>query len=236
MEELKRMSDCRSPVSIRPMIKNDIHQVGEIDREAFPTMWPPVNFNHELTNRLAHYIVASHGEEPVPPPPAPSRPVPVHTFLGIKWPFWAQKAPPQLESREFLSGFLGMWMMVDEAHIINIAVREACRRKGIGELLLISGIDLAIKLNAVVVTLEVRASNQIAQNLYLKYGFNNAGVRKKYYTDNNEDALIMTTDVLSLPQYQAKFETLKSAHLRKLEKNNAGSGSPGHPDNEAASS
>jgi ribosomal-protein-alanine N-acetyltransferase len=229
MDGLTGMQNCEAALNIRPMTKGDIHQVAEIDREAFPTMWPPVNFNHELTNRLAHYIVASNGVKPAavaapilnPPPPKP-----VRSFLGFRWPFRAKRAPPQLASNEFISGFLGMWMMVDEAHIINIAVREACRGRGIGELLLISGIDMAHKLNATVVTLEVRASNQVAQNLYLKYGFSNVGVRKKYYTDNNEDALIMTTEVLSVASYQEKFEKLKVAHLKQLEEIRGQSATP----------
>jgi hypothetical protein len=71
------------------MSKKDISQVTAIDREAFPTMWPPVNFVHELSNRLAHYIVACDGSQDVPDPePGPAiKLVPVRSFLGIKWPF-----------------------------------------------------------------------------------------------------------------------------------------------------
>jgi [ribosomal protein S18]-alanine N-acetyltransferase len=218
VEELIRMQTCDSAVNIRPMAKGDIQQVGEIDREAFPTMWPPVNFGHELTNRLAHYIVAADGHKSALPTKVtePPQVLPHRSFLGFRWPFRAKSASTKPESNEFISGFLGMWLMVDEAHIINVAVREVCRGRGIGELLLISGVELAHRLNATVATLEVRASNQVAQNLYVKYGFNHAGTRKKYYTDNNEDALIMTTDLLSLSSYQEKFEKLKTAHLRKL--------------------
>jgi [ribosomal protein S18]-alanine N-acetyltransferase len=202
------------------MTKEDIQQVSAIDREAFPTMWPPVNFQHELTNRLAHYVIAGDGiqapAEPVPALAAP--PGPPRTFLGIRLPFSRSKSPIKTPPGpvESISGFLGMWLMVDEAHIINIAVREAYRGKGIGELLLISGIDMATNLKASMVTLEVRVSNTIAQNLYAKYGFNNVGVRKKYYTDNNEDALIMTTDNISFTPFKEKFRHLKEAHFQKL--------------------
>ena len=74
------------------MAKKDIPQVTDIDREAFPTMWPPVNFNHELTNRLAHYVVACDGDKLVTnPEPKPAiQLVPVRSFLGLKWPFQLQ--------------------------------------------------------------------------------------------------------------------------------------------------
>jgi ribosomal-protein-alanine N-acetyltransferase len=106
--------------------------------------------------------------------------------------------------------------MVDEAHIINIAVRETHRGKGIGELLLISSIEMANRLKARVVTLEVRITNTVAQNLYTKYGFKQAGIRKGYYTDNKEDALIMTTDVITSPAYVRQFLMLKSDHFQKF--------------------
>ena len=204
---------------IRLMSKKDIPQVTAIDREAFPTMWPPVNFHHELNNRMAHYIVACDGSRMTENPPPAIRLVPVRSFLGLRWPFNSRSSPEAEnapEKVEYITGFIGLWMMVDEAHIINIAVREACRGKGIGETLLISGIDLSTRLKASVVTLEVRASNAIAQNLYYKYGFNKIGVRKGYYTDNKEDAFIMTTDLITSDAFKRRFQQLKEAHLKKI--------------------
>lgn len=209
---------------IRFMTKTDIPQVTDIDREAFPTMWPPVNFLHELNNRLAHYVVACDGQRAaaeVQRQPA-IRLVPVRSFLGIKWPFNsksenAEKAPDTLE---YITGFCGMWLMVDEVHIINIAVREAHRGQGIGETLLISSIDMATALKGVLVTLEVRASNKVAQNLYTKYGFQQMGIRKAYYTDNKEDAYIMTTDLITGEEFKERFRKLKEAHFRKIGKIN----------------
>lgn len=206
--------------NIRLMTKKDIPQVTAIDREAFPTMWPPVNFSHELNNRMAHYVVAYDSDRSAPQ--TETRPViklvPVRSFLGIRWPFSPKPAEIETgtQSVDFIAGFLGMWLMVNEAHIINIAVRASCRGHGIGELLLISSIDMAIKLKAAVVTLEVRASNTIAQNLYTKYGFKRVGLRKGYYTDNKEDAFIMTTDTITSDEYQNNFRSLKEAHFRKL--------------------
>jgi [ribosomal protein S18]-alanine N-acetyltransferase len=204
------------------MVKKDIPQVTTIDREAFPTMWPPVNFSHELSNRLAHYIVACDGNKVVTEPPMQPaiKLVPVRTFLGLKWPF-NQKSSPEVTAPsdpvEYITGFLGLWIMVDEAHIINIAVRETCRGHGIGELLLISSIDMAAKLEASMVTLEVRASNLIAQNLYTKYGFKKVGVRRGYYTDNKEDAFIMTTEIITTDAFKKQFQKLKNNFFQKVE-------------------
>ena len=207
---------------IRFMTKTDIPQVTDIDREAFPTMWPPVNFLHELNNRLAHYVVACDGQRAaaeVQRQPA-IRLVPVRSFLGIKWPFnsKSENAEKTPETIEYITGFCGMWLMVDEVHIINIAVRETHRGQGIGETLLISSIDMATALKGVLVTLEVRASNKVAQNLYTKYGFQQMGIRKAYYTDNKEDAYIMTTDIISSEEFKERFKKLKEAHFGKIGK------------------
>jgi ribosomal-protein-alanine N-acetyltransferase len=204
------------------MAKEDIPQVSIIDREAFPTMWPPVNFQHELTNRLAHYLVVSDGTR-IPDPSEISPPagkVSGNSFWRRLFPLKAktkQSNLPPARISEYITGFVGMWIMVDEAHIINIAVRAVCRGQGIGELLLISSIDMAARLNSTVVTLEVRVSNTIAQKLYTKYGFNHVGLRRKYYTDNNEDALIMTTDLITSEAFKQRFQNLKEIHLQKLE-------------------
>jgi [ribosomal protein S18]-alanine N-acetyltransferase len=204
---------------IRPMVKKDIPQVSEIDREAFPTMWPPVNFSHELNNRLAHYLIASDKDKVLDNPPPVIKLVPVRSFLGIKWPFGSKQgenAAITPEIIEYIMGFVGLWIMVDEAHIINIAVREKHRGQGLGELLLISAIDTATALKADVVTLEVRASNSAAQSLYTKYGFNKVGVRRGYYTDNKEDAFIMTTDRIKTESFKEHFRNLKEAHFKRL--------------------
>ena len=86
-------------------------------------------------------------------------------------------------------GFAGIWYSVDDAHITNIVVRKSYRNKGIGSLLLEKLIELAKTKTSL--TLEVNTKNEIAQKLYLKYGFKNLGIRKKYY-DGIEDAYMMT--------------------------------------------
>lgn len=89
-------------------------------------------------------------------------------------------------------GFLGYWLIVDEVHISTIAVHPDFRRKGIGEKMLMTALDQAIRSGAALATLEVRVSNQAAVDLYDKHGFQIVGRRSKYYRDNNEDALLMT--------------------------------------------
>lgn len=86
-------------------------------------------------------------------------------------------------------GFAGIWFSVDDAHITNIVVHKAYRQQGVGSLLLKNIINIAKCKDSL--TLEVNTKNENAQKLYLKFGFKNLGVRKKYY-NNTEDAFIMT--------------------------------------------
>ncbi len=92
--------------------------------------------------------------------------------------------------------YAGVWLMVDEAHVTTFAVLPAYRRRGIGGLLLAELMALSARIGALVVTLEVRLSNAAARDLYQRFGFRPVGVRPRYYTDNGEDALIMTTERL----------------------------------------
>ena len=92
--------------------------------------------------------------------------------------------------------YAGIWLMVDEAHITTFAVLPRWRRQGVGARLLFELLELAADLGAHVVTLEVRLSNEPARRLYQRFGFRPVGVRPRYYSDNGEDALIMTTEAL----------------------------------------
>ena len=97
----------------------------------------------------------------------------------------------------------GLWLLVDEAHITTFAVLPEWRRRGIGGRLMVALMDVALRLNSRVMTLEVRLSNQPARALYHRFGFRPVGVRPRYYSDNGEDALIMTTEVLTGAQMTA---------------------------------
>ena len=104
-----------------------------------------------------------------------------------------------------LVAYGGIWLMVDEAHITTFAVDPAWRRQRVGETLLIALMDLAIGRHAREATLEVRLSNLAARKLYEKFGFRPVGVRARYYSDNGEDALIMTTEPLMGGAMQARL-------------------------------
>jgi ribosomal-protein-alanine N-acetyltransferase len=105
----------------------------------------------------------------------------------------------------------GMWLMVDEAHITTFAVHPAWRRQRIGERLLLAFLDLAIARHAREATLEVRLSNIAARRLYEKYGFRPVGLRPRYYSDNGEDALIMTTEPIAEQRYTERLVALRAA-------------------------
>ena len=88
-------------------------------------------------------------------------------------------------------GYAGMWHVVTEGHITNIAVHKDYRGKGVGQALVKGLIDIAKEKEMIGVTLEGRPSNETALHIYKKYGFKLSGVRKEYYDDNKEDAYIM---------------------------------------------
>ncbi|HEY7462836.1 MAG TPA: ribosomal protein S18-alanine N-acetyltransferase [Candidatus Limnocylindria bacterium] len=107
---------------------------------------------------------------------------------------------------ERVIGFAGVWLMVDEAHITTFAVHPDVRRLGVGRRLLLRLFDLAVELRAARLTLEVRVSNEPAQALYRSFGFAVVGSRPRYYSDDGEDALVMTTPDLSRASMRSLIE------------------------------
>lgn len=95
----------------------------------------------------------------------------------------------ELDNR--IVGYVGVWLVLDEGHITNVAVHSDYRGKKIGDKLVKEMVNLCKECNMNAMTLEVRSSNRVAQNLYRKYGFKMGGIRKEYYSDNKEDAIIM---------------------------------------------
>jgi ribosomal-protein-alanine N-acetyltransferase len=202
---------------IRPMSKEDIAQVNEIDREAFPTQWPPPNYQRELQNHVARYIVACDDTKTLEEPAV--KPDKATTVLVSRLKRWFHRSLSSRESPpshpQYLVGFAGIWVMAGDAHITNLAVRKEYQRRSIGELLLLSTIVLAGEMKASIMTLEVRASNFPAQSLYRKYGFVQVGVRHGYYLDNKEDGIIMSTESITSASFQARFQQLREALARK---------------------
>lgn len=88
-------------------------------------------------------------------------------------------------------GYCGVWVVIDEAHVTNIAILPEYRGRKLGEALMQNLFDVARTMGAKSMTLEVRVTNYIAQSMYRKFGFQKGGLRKNYYTDNQEDALVM---------------------------------------------
>ena len=105
-------------------------------------------------------------------------------------------------------GYLGSWFIVDECHITNVAVNPNCRRQKIAQELLIQLINQCYEKFIKYITLEVRVSNIPAISLYEKFGFKSVGVRKKYYQDNDEDALIMFTENIWHEKFKSVYNKL----------------------------
>jgi ribosomal-protein-alanine N-acetyltransferase len=104
----------------------------------------------------------------------------------------------------------GIWVILEDSHITTIAVDPAYRGKGFGEIMLLHLIDQAIERSAAWLTLEVRESNVVAQQLYKKYGFTTVTMRRGYYSDDNESALVMWAGNLKSELYRNRIEVLRS--------------------------
>jgi ribosomal-protein-alanine N-acetyltransferase len=163
------------------MTIDDLDAVAELEGQVYDDPWPITAYRHELENgSQAHYWVA---------------------YRNLA----ANEAWPELE----IVGFGGLWMQYDTAHINTLAVRPDCRRRGVAEQLLVRLIDWSIEQGAQELTLEVRESNVAAQALYAKFGFDVVGHRKRYYANNDEDALIMTTPLVTDPEWLALLSALR---------------------------
>ena len=212
------MATTSSTFYVDRMTVADIQEVIEIERQSFSLPWPSNAYKRELQdNRTAHYIVVRRHEPGKPPPPPPMRQEDHRGLLGFLRSLSGSSSPAPRQGPPTIYGYAGLWLMVDEAHITTIAVRPEYRGKGLGELVLCGLVDTALEVGARIMTLEVRVSNTVAQNLYLKYGFKQSGLRRRYYSDNNEDALIMTAENISSPVFLNNYKLLKNSLLRKLE-------------------
>lgn len=207
---------------VRPMTPHDIRQVAGIERECFPTGWVPTPFRRELQNHSAAYLVACRTRDPnnalteartaLLRPPGPDQGLVSKLLTRFRGAISTNDVPDTYPEDREVVGFAGLWFVADEAHLAVIGVRETDRGQGIGELLLLASAEFSLPKQARVMTLEVRASNEGAQNLYKKYGFEAIGLRKGYYTDNDEDAVIMTTDAVCEAPFQQRLERLRQAH------------------------
>ncbi|HST04276.1 MAG TPA: ribosomal protein S18-alanine N-acetyltransferase [Chloroflexia bacterium] len=125
-------------------------------------------------------------------------------------------------------GYAGLWLMVDEAHVTTIGVHPSQRGYGAGELLFLGLADIAREMRAHRLTLEVRVSNLSAQALYRKYGLEIAGVRKRYYSDNGEDAYIMWSEPVGSPEYESRISALRKQLVDRMRAAFQGPTPPAH--------
>ena len=200
-------------VSLRRLRAEDISQVIEIEKEAFSPLWISTPFKRELNNRFACYLVARPAAEA-------GDLVPFLNQDNSGLPLWERvskgvhglmrgSSTNEPTPAELIAGYVSVWFQGEEAHITEIAVREKLRGRGIGELLLLGSIMASQEHGSKVMTLEVRVSNFVAQRLYEKYDFKQVGIRKGYYSDNREDAVIMTTSPIDTESYQRLFQDLQ---------------------------
>ena len=210
------------------MTQDDVPDVSRVERRCFANPWPTSAYRRELQNPAQNYYVvlrvtndretiaksaistalddATYQESSV-------RGLPRRALLPIGL---GRRYEGNGAGTLPIVGFAGMWFAFDEAHVTTIGVDPTYRGRGLGELLLLSMFDEAIARGAGWLTLEVRVSNAEAQTLYGKYGFTVQGTRKRYYSDNNEDALIMWSRALSDPGYRALVERRRRALAARL--------------------
>lgn len=150
------------------MEPGDVDAVVAIERASFPKPWGPAQFLKELQQEWSTLLLAVV-------PPAPAR---------------AEPGQPQATGE--IAGFAHFWVVHDEVHILNVASAPAHRRQGIARALLLETEARARRAGSAMLTLEVRRSNEAAQALYAGLGYQQAGVRKKYYSEEGEDAIVMT--------------------------------------------
>ncbi len=190
---------------VEPMQVSDIQEVMAIERLSFPTPWPMGAYRYEIHhNPRAYYFVVRPQEEGA----AKCR----EARRGLLARFRSTDQRPPIV------GFGGFWCSAREAHISTIAVHPRLRRKGIGQLILIAMIEKARTIGADHITLEVRASNLVAQSLYRKYGFQVVGRRRGYYSDANEDAVVMAAQDIDRSPYLIHLRELGDRLIKRLKR------------------
>lgn len=182
---------------VEPMQVGDIQEVIAIEQISFPTPWPMGAYRFEIRhNPRAYYFVVRPQEGGKTECEEPRK-----GFLARF---------RSTDRRSPIVGYGGFWCSEREAHISTIAVHPHLRRKGIGQLILMAMIEKAKSLGADHITLEVRASNLVAQSLYRKYGFQVVGRRKGYYSDSNEDAVVMAVQEIDHLPYALHLQELQN--------------------------
>jgi ribosomal-protein-alanine N-acetyltransferase len=170
----------------------DVPAIMDIESVSFGRHhWSEESFYNEMDNQVGRYYVLLHHPESGP-----------------------EKSRAAEASR--IIGYCGFWLIVDEAHVTTVAVHPDYRGQSLGELVLLQILERCLGNSIRWVTLEVRATNYNAQNLYYKHGFVSMGIRPRYYQDNQEDALIMTTPDIASEEQRRLHKSLKHALRDRL--------------------
>ena len=207
------MADASRPDQARfvvePMRVEDIRQVRRIEKESFPSPWPRASYRREvLNNERARYLVVRRLDGP---------PRPAQLTRGRRrFPLTLLPFRSGGDEPSDIVGYAGLWLMIDEAHITTVAVDRAFRGRGLGELMLIELVKLGWRVGVDRITLEVRMSNSVAQNLYRKYGFYESGVRPRYYSDDLEDALTMSREHVDESAFRRRLACHEAALTKRL--------------------
>lgn len=181
-------------LKIEPLTLEDIRAAILLEQVAYATQPPRRDYDRELQyNPLAHYLALRVSRS--------------HTPTNSK----AEGGSSQL------IGLAGFWLVADEIEIMTLAISPRWKGFGLGDWLLLNVLEKGKALGAKTATLEVRPSNHVAISLYKKYQFQEVGRRPNYYPDNLEDALILTTPPLDLPDYQALLTRYKAELLQRIE-------------------
>ena len=191
-------------VIIEPMQIEDVPDVSRVERLCFSNAWPQSAYRRELRNQNNNYYIVLRDTSDVR---SGNGGQDARSPLNLL-PF--RRKTPDSSSVAPIIGFAGMWILLDEAHVTTIGVAPDYRGRGLGEMLLLELIEEAMRRGAEWVTLEVRVSNDSAQALYAKYGFTRQGVRRRYYSDNGEDAYIMWSPSIREPETIARLIALKA--------------------------
>ena len=162
--------------------------------------WHPGAYAHELEhNGAARYLVAEL---------LPTNPGEESSHRASEESSHHAGEESSHTDRGAIAGFAGLWLQFDQAHVVTVAVEPAMQRNGIGSLLVLSLFNVAEEAGMEDATLEVRTSNVAARSLYRGFGFFEVGVRKKYYLDNGEDAVIMTTEAFTSEAFKRRVTKL----------------------------
>jgi ribosomal-protein-alanine N-acetyltransferase len=224
-ELVESKSSIRNDFSVRIASLEDSVMLESIEREAFPGMAPVTRIERDLTRENGLYLAAIRNWNPNERDLGPRFVIATQSEKendsftaklrrNVDRYLLDHVSKPKLPS-DYIAGFVGLWFVLDEAHVVIIGIREKDRRRGIGEQLLISALEQAVVNDSRVVTLEVRQSNKPAIELYKKYGFQEVGLRRRYYSDNGENAVIMTTPPIQHDNFQGQFASLVEQHAEK---------------------